>query len=159
MKRSTTILLGVAALALVAQAIRPTRNLGEVAGPNHISTKTPVPAEVEAILQRSCYDCHSNATRYPWYANIQPVGWWLEQHVRDGKRHLNFSEFATYAPKRATRKLEETAEMVRGREMPLGSYTWVHRDAKLSDAEIKLLGDWAINTRRTLGAALSAPGK
>ena len=128
MKRSTTILLGVAALALVAQAIRPTRNLGEVAGPNHISTKTPVPAEVEAILQRACYDCHSNATRYPWYANIQPVGWWL-------------------------------AEMVRGREMPLGSYTWVHRDAKLSDAEIKLLGDWAINTRRTLGAALSAPGK
>ncbi len=159
MKRSTSILLGVAAVALVAQAVRPARNLGEIAGPNHLAKQAAVPAEVEAILQRSCYDCHSNATRYPWYANLQPVGWWLEQHVRDGKRHLNFSEFATYPMKRATHKLEEVAEEVRGRHMPLNSYLWVHRDAQLSDAEVKLLADWATNTRRTLGAALSAPGK
>lgn len=159
MKRTSQILLGLAAVALVAQAIRPTRNLGAVAGPNHISAKAPVPAEVEAVLQRSCYDCHSNATRYPWYANIQPVGWWLESHVRDGKRHLNFSEFATYSTKRATRKLEETAEEVRELHMPLNSYLWVHRDAKLTDAEIKLVADWATNTRRALGAAGSAPGK
>jgi hypothetical protein len=158
-KRSTQILLGVAAVLLVAQAIRPHRNLGTAAGPHHLSTLVPVPAEIEAVLQRSCYDCHSNATRYPWYANIQPVGWWLEQHVRDGKRHLNFSEFTTYSAKRATHKLEEVAEEVRGRHMPLNSYLWVHRDAQLNDAEVKLLADWATNTRRTLGAALSAPGK
>lgn len=156
MKLPAKILLGLGVVVVALQFYRPTRNEGVVAGPNHLSTKAPVPAEVEAVLQRACYDCHSNSTRYPWYANVQPLGWWLEQHVRDGKRHLNFSEFATYSAKRATRKLEETAEEVRERHMPLDSYTWVHRDAKLSDAEIKLLGDWAINTRRALGAAAAA---
>jgi hypothetical protein len=143
----------------VAQAVRPFSNHGAVAGPNHISAKAPVPADVENILQRACYDCHSNATTYPWYANLQPVGWWLERHVRDGKRHLNFSEFASYSAKRATRKLEETVDLVRKHQMPLDSYTWMHHDARLSDAEIKTLADWATNTRRALGAAASAPGK
>lgn len=158
MKTSAKILLGFGIVLLAAQAYRPMSNHGTVAGPNHISTKAPVPAEVEAILTRSCYDCHSNRTNYPWYANVQPVGWWLEKHVRDGKRHLNFSEFATYTTKRATRKLEETAEEVREHAMPLSSYTWVHRDAKLSEADIKTLADWATNTRRAVGAAGSAPG-
>lgn len=158
-KTSAKILLGLGAVLVVAQAVRPMSNHGTVAGPNHLRQLAPVPAEVDAILQRACYDCHSNATAYPWYANLQPVGWWLEKHVRDGKRHLNFSEFSTYPLKRATRKLEETAELVRSHEMPLASYTWMHRDAKLTEAEIKLLADWAINTRRTVGAALSAPAK
>lgn len=153
MKTSAKILLSLGALLVVAQAVRPMGNHGTVAGPNHISTKAPVPAEVDAILTRACYDCHSNHTNYPWYANVQPVGWWLEWHVRDGKKHLNFSEFAAYTTKRATHKLEETAEEVRERGMPLASYTWVHRDAKLSDADLKTLADWAINTRRAIGAA------
>lgn len=159
MKTSAKILLGLGALLVVAQAIRPLNNRGSVAGPNHLSTLAPIPAEVDALLQRACYDCHSNATTYPWYANIQPAGWWLEQHVRDGKRHLNFSEFATYPLKRATRKLEETAQEVRNHTMPLASYTWMHPEAKLSDAEVKMLADWATNTRRAVGAKLSAPGK
>ncbi|MBI2511902.1 MAG: heme-binding domain-containing protein [Opitutae bacterium] len=159
MKTSAKILVGLGALLVVAQAIRPMSNRGTVAGPNHLAKLAPVPAEVEAVLQRACYDCHSNATTYPWYANIQPIGWWLEQHVRDGKRHLNFSEFTTYSLKRATKKLEETAAEVREHEMPLPSYTWMHPEAKLSDAEIKLLADWATNTRRAVGVALSAPGK
>lgn len=159
MKTSAKILLGFGALLVVAQAIRPMSNHGTIAGPNHLSKLAPVPADVDAVLQRACYDCHSNATVYPWYANVQPVGWWLEKHVRDGKRHLNFSEFTTYSLKRATKKLEETAEEVREHEMPLASYTWMHPAAKLSDAEIKLLADWATNTRRAVGAALSAPGK
>lgn len=159
MKTAAKIALGLAAVLVVAQAIRPARNLGTVDGPHHLSKLAPVPTEVDAVLQRACYDCHSNATTYPWYANVQPVGWWLEQHVRDGKRHLNFSEFTTYSLKRATKKLEETADEVREHAMPLPSYTWMHREAKLSDAEIKLLADWATNTRRTVGAALSAPAK
>lgn len=159
MKTPAKILLGIGAVLLIAQGVRPMSNHGQVAGPDHISTKAPVPAEVEAILQRACYDCHSNHTNYPWYANIQPVGWWLEKHVRDGKRHLNFSDFATYATKRATRKLEETAEEVRDHNMPLSSYTWVHTDAKLSEADVKTLADWAINTRRALGVAGSTPAK
>lgn len=123
MKTSAKVLLGLGALLVVAQAIRPMSNHGTIVGPDHITKLAPMPAEVDAILQRACYDCHSNATTYPWYANIQPVGWWLEKHVRDGKRHLNFSEFATYSAKRATRKLEETVEEVREHRMPLASYT------------------------------------
>lgn len=159
MKTSAKILVGLSALLVVAQAIRPMSNHGTVAGPNHLAQLAPVPAEVDAILRRACYDCHSNATTYPWYANVQPVGWWLEKHVRDGKRHLNFSEFTAYPLKRATRKLEETAEEVRKHDMPLASYTWMHPEAKLTDAEVKTLADWATNTRRAVGVALSAPGK
>jgi len=158
-KTSAKILVGVGALLIVAQAIRPMNNRGSVAGPNHLSQLAPIPAEIDAILQRACYDCHSNATNYPWYANIQPVGWWLEQHVRDGKKHLNFSEFTTYPLKRATRRLEEVAEEVREHKMPLPSYTWMHPEAKLTDAEIDTLAGWAINTRRAVGAKLSTPAK
>jgi hypothetical protein len=158
-KTSAKILVGLGALLVVAQAIRPLNNRGTVAGPNHLSQLAPIPAEVEAILQRACYDCHSNATNYPWYANIQPVGWWLEQHVRDGKKHLNFSEFTTYPLKRATRRLEEVAEEVREHKMPLPSYTWMHSEAKLTEAEVKTLADWATNTRRAVGVKLSTPAK
>lgn len=159
MKTPAKILLGLGALLAVAQAIRPMNNHGIIAGPDHIAKLAPVPAEVDTLLRRACYDCHSNATTYPWYANVQPVGWWLEKHVRDGKRHLNFSEFATYSAKRATHKLEEMVEEVRERHMPLASYTWLHPQAKLSDAEVKTLVDWATNARPVVGAALSAPGK
>lgn len=159
MKISAKILLGLGALLVVAQAIRPMNNRGTVAGPNHLSQLAPIPAEVETLLQRACYDCHSNATNYPWYANLQPVGWWLEQHVRDGKKHLNFSEFTTYSLKRATHKLEEVAEEVREHKMPLPSYTRMHPEAKLTEDEIQTLAAWAINTRRAVGAKLSAPSK
>lgn len=151
--RLPKILLALAAVLLVAQAIRPMGNHGVVAGPNHVSTRVAVPAGVEQILRRSCYDCHSNHTDYPWYANVQPFGWWLEWHVRDGKKHLNFSEFAVYATKRADHKLEEVAEEVRERHMPLRSYLWVRPAARLSDEEVKTLAEWAAHARRALGAA------
>jgi hypothetical protein len=159
MKTSAKILIGLGALLVMAQAIRPMNNRGTVDGPNHLSTLAPIPADIDAILQRACYDCHSNATNYPWYANLQPIGWWLEQHVRDGKRHLNFSEFTTYPLRRATRRLEEAAEEVREHKMPLPSYVRMHPTAKLTEAEIDLLAAWAINTRRAVGAKLSAPTK
>ncbi len=159
MKLLPKILLGLAIVLLMAQAYRPMSNRGAVPGPNHISAKAAVPAEVEQILRRACYDCHSNATTYPWYANVQPVGWWLEWHVRDGKRHLNFSEFAAYTPKRAAHKLEEVAEEVKERHMPLGSYTWMHPEARLTDAEIKILADWALASRTALSSAGAAPSR
>lgn len=159
MKTSAKVLLGLGALLVVAQAIRPMSNHGTIVGPDHIAKLAPVPTEVDALLRRACYDCHSDATAYPWYANIQPVGWWLEKHVRDGKRHLNFSAFATYSAKRATHKLEETVEEVREHRMPLASYTWLHPQAKLTDAEIKTLTEWASNARPAVGAALSTTGK
>lgn len=106
-----------------------------------------MPAGVRDLLQRACYDCHSNQTYYPWYAEIQPVGWWLAKHVKDGKEHLNFSEFGTYTVKRRVNKLEQISDEVSQQAMPLASYTWGHPKARLTPAEVKQLTDWAENLR------------
>ena len=139
-KKTTAFLI---ALLVAAQFVRPDRNLSTAPSPNDLNVKYPVPANVSPVLKRACFDCHSNQTRYPWYAEVQPIRWWLDKHIADGKRHLNFSEFATYSTKRAAKKAEEIADAVEHREMPLKSYTWVHAEARLTPEEIKLLVDWA----------------
>jgi len=138
------ILIGLGLLLLLIQFIRPDKNVSNDLK-NDISTKYQVPAEVNQILQVSCNDCHSNKTKYPWYANVQPVAWWLNDHVVDGKRHLNFSEFTKMPIAIQNHKLEETIEMVEEKEMPLPSYTnfGLHSEANLSDAQRKLITDWA----------------
>lgn len=143
MKLCGKILTGVAIAAVAIQFIRPARNESSGPFPGDIHEVKAVPASVSQILKRHCYDCHSNNTSYPWYTNVQPVGWWMDWHIRDGKEHLNFSEFASYPPKRAAHKMEEVYEMVEKREMPLPSYTITHRDAKLTDEQIKLVAGWA----------------
>ena len=102
-----------------------------------------VPPDISLILGRSCSDCHSNLTVYPWYVNIQPVAWFMKDHIDDGRRHLNFSVFNTYTPKKKAKKLEEICEQVESAEMPLPSYLWIHSDAVLKDTEAKALCDWA----------------
>jgi hypothetical protein len=144
MSRSKKILYALLGIFIVIQFIRPAKNDGEVSGPNDISKKYTVPAEVQTILNKSCNDCHSNKTNYPWYANIQPVGWWLQySHVNDGKRHLNFSEYASYPEKKAKHKFEEIADEVKEGGMPLGTYTFMHGEAALSSEQVKTLADWA----------------
>ncbi len=150
MKLCAKIGLGLAVVFVAIQVVRPARNEGSSTGPNDIGTKYAVPAEIAGHLKRACFDCHSNHTNYPAYANLQPVGWWLESHVRDAKKHLSFSEFATYKPKRAAHKLEEIAEEVRKKHMPLDSYLWVHGEAKLTDAEIEAIAQWADALRATI---------
>lgn len=122
---------------------RPARNESLALSPTDLTLQYPVPAPVLALLKRACYDCHSNYTAYPWYANIQPVSWWLTQHVNEGKQHLNFSVFGAYSAKRAGKNAEEIADEVTHHDMPLPSYTWLHPEARLTPAEIKLLVDWA----------------
>jgi hypothetical protein len=107
-----------------------------------IGAAVTVPANVNAILEKSCNDCHTNSTVYPWYANVQPFGWFLKNHIDDGRRHLNLSQFGTYASNRKVKKLEEMCEQVQKREMPLPSYLWIHRDSVLSDADIQTLCSW-----------------
>lgn len=137
------------ALFLLAQFIRPAKNLSNDQS-KHLSTRYPIPAEVEAILKVACYDCHSNYTIYPWYAEIQPVAAWLANHVNEGKREINFSDLATRRIAVQNHKLEEVIEMVREGEMPLGSYTWVHRDAILTREQKDLLIHWAEATMNTI---------
>ncbi len=137
------ILMGLATILVIIQFIRPARNVSDTASPNDIITAYPVPEEVQVVLKAACYNCHSNNTTYPWYANIQPVGWWLQKHVNDAKKELNFSEFATYTEKRARHKFEEIGDEVSEGGMPLKSYTIMHPEARLSSGQIKTLTDWA----------------
>jgi len=138
------LLLGLV-LALVAiQFIRPQKNLSAVTpGPDDLVTKFAPPPEVRSLLAVACYDCHSNRTRYPWYAEVQPVGWWLANHIDEGKDHLNFSEFGTLSAKTQGKKFGRIADELTDGTMPLASYTWVHRDAKLTATQIQTLTDWA----------------
>jgi hypothetical protein len=137
------ILLVLLVFLILAQFIQPPKNNGPAATPNDITHVVQVPDTVMSLLKQACYDCHSNNTRYPWYNRITPVNWWLRHHVNEGKRELNFSEFAKGSFRRKIRKLDETAEQVEKHEMPISSYTWIHKDARLNDAERKLLIDWA----------------
>lgn len=135
-------LLALVALALI-QFVRPAPNAGEPEGANSIVAKHTVPDDVRAILRRSCYDCHSDRTDYPWYAQVQPVRWWLDSHIEEGKEHLNFSEFGSYDRRTATHALDELVNTLIAGSMPLKSYTLLHRDAALTKAEADRVMDWA----------------
>ncbi len=147
LKRTFQILL----LAfIVIQFIRPAKNKSDAISSNDISKIYPVPENVQAILKTCCYDCHSNNTVYPWYAQIQPVAWWLNNHIQDGKKDLNFSEFASYRIRRQYKKLEEINELVKKDEMPLDSYLWIHKYAKLSEQQKLTVANWVVAVRDTI---------
>ena len=136
-------LLIVAVVLVVIQFFRPEKNISSAVADQDIAKHYGVPDKVLAVLQRSCFDCHSNNTAYPWYNNIQPFAWFLADHVKDGKDELNFSIFASYTPKKAAHKLDEVIGETGEGEMPLSSYTLIHRNAVLSDQEIKMINEWA----------------
>jgi cytochrome c553 len=101
-----------------------------------------IPQETATIITTSCYDCHSNETKYPWYSNISPASWYMKNHIDEARKHLNFSTFAMYEPKKQAHKLEECIEMVEKKEMPLESYFVGHQGAKLTDEQRKALIDY-----------------
>jgi len=136
------VLLGLLVLFLALQLIRPTKNQGPAPGPEDLIVRTDPDPGIKQLLITACYDCHSNQTRYPWYTEIQPVGWWITNHVKEGKSHLNFSALGQLPPKRVAHKLEECANEVSEGEMPLTSYKLVHPSARLTPAQRKLLSNW-----------------
>jgi hypothetical protein len=109
-----------------------------------------VSPDISIILGRSCNDCHSYKTIYPWYSYVQPVGWWLQSHYSEGRDELNFSKFNTYDPKRKARKLEEMCEEVAAARMPLTSYTYGHPKSILTDSEKEALCSWTVAERSKL---------
>ena len=137
------ILLGQLVFFLLSQAIQPPKNQEVVDASKDINSVMPVPENVMSILKTSCYDCHSNYTKYPWYDHITPVNWWVYGHIKEGKMELNFNEFAVYSREKQLKKLKEIAETVEEGEMPLPSYLITHGDAKLSAEQKKLIIDWA----------------
>lgn len=146
------VLLVLLLALVVIQFFRPAKNIaaGPEAYAKDITTAHTVPANVQLILQKACYDCHSNNTEYPWYSNIQPVAWWLGDHVKEGKKELNFSEFAGYSIRRKYRKLEEINKEVKEGEMPLSSYTLIHTNAKLSEADKLAIANWTTALRDSM---------
>lgn len=144
------ILLLLLVTLVAIQFFKPALNQSTGSSENHISKSYTVPENVASILSTSCNDCHSNNTVYPWYASIQPLAWWLDHHVQEGKGELNFDEFMTYKPRKAHHKLEEINEMVKEGEMPLESYTLVHRDAKLSREQKLVLAEWTVATMKVI---------
>ena len=144
------IILGFAFLLVLIQFFRPEKNIATAPSANNFAKKYNTPNEVKVILDKACNDCHSNNTKYPWYANFQPVAWWLDHHVDEGKGEINFDEFLTYPAKKARHKMEEVNEMVKEGEMPLNSYTWIHKDAVLTQAEKLVLAEWAVATMKTI---------
>jgi hypothetical protein len=95
----------------------------------------PMPKKIQLKLQVSCYDCHSNNTAYPWYNKIQPVAWFLEDHVKNGKAELNFSEWGTLSSRRKASKLRSIKKQIKSNKMPLESYTLIHRNALFTETE------------------------
>ncbi|MCO4291648.1 heme-binding domain-containing protein [Solitalea sp. MAHUQ-68] len=147
------ILYGLLILLVIIQFIRPTKNQSNSISANDISKHYSVPSDVQESLKVACADCHSNNTNYPWYTNIQPVGWWMQHHVNEGKEHLNFSEFIGYSPKKANHKLKEVIESQEEGWMPLESYLWIHNDAKLTKEQKGAIIAWAKTTQQQIQTA------
>ena len=139
------ILLGLLALFLIIQLFRPEKNDSNDLT-NVVTKKYDVPEEVAVILKNACNDCHTNNTVYPWYGNIQPVAWWLDEHIEDGKRHLNFSDFINLPIAVQNHKFEEIIEVIDENEMPLEAYTYLglHQEANLTSKEKDILKTWAV---------------
>ncbi|RYY68281.1 MAG: hypothetical protein EOO13_12760 [Chitinophagaceae bacterium] len=142
MSNRKKILFAILIVFIGIQFIRPARNSSSAVETADMVTRFNAPANIAAPLKTSCYDCHSNNTRYPWYANVQPVGWLLANHVKDGKKELNFNEFTTYSKRRQLSKLKSVQNSIKDGSMPLSTYTMLHNDAKLSEESKASILEW-----------------
>jgi hypothetical protein len=147
------LLFGIGLALITIQFFGPEKTNPAIDEAKTILANAPMPPEVSAIITRACYDCHSHQTRWPWYSHVAPVSWFVIGHVNDGRRHLNFSEWAAYDPKRMKRKLEEIKEEVEDGAMPLPAYLPLHPEAKLSPEEVQALSAWTIAERQRLAQA------
>lgn len=153
MKKVIKVILVIIVMAFIAiQFVRPMKNSGNEIVAKQITAKYEVPQEVQQILKVSCYDCHSNTTHYPWYSNIQPVAWWLEDHIVEGKDELNFSTFMEYPVWRQYKKFKEIGKEVKDGEMPMASYTLIHRDAVMTADQKLLIQNWVENSMKEMEA-------
>ncbi len=145
------ILVGLVLVFIIAQFFQPNKNEGDLKSIDLFLVETQAPREVQVILKQACFDCHSSSTNYPWYNSITPVNYWLNSHIKEGQKHFNVSKWDSYSTKKKDHKLEELIEELQEGEMPLASYTWTHKEAQLSDAQVQTLVDWASSVRSNYG--------
>lgn len=128
--KKTAIILAI--LFLGIQSLRIDKTTQPI-DPKKDFISLTIPSEnISNTLKIACYDCHSNQPSFPWYTNVAPVSWWIKNHIDEGSKHLNFSEWGTYTEKKKNHKLDECVEMIEGDEMPMYSYTLMHKEAKLT---------------------------
>tara|TARA_R110002072_G_scaffold154941_1_gene304986 strand:+ start:5387 stop:5839 length:453 start_codon:yes stop_codon:yes gene_type:complete len=145
------IIILVLLVAFVGIQFVPTeRNQSDIVPVTDFMLVNTVSKDIKNKLQVSCYDCHSNNTQYPWYNKIQPVSWILEGHIKDGKEELNFNEWDLLSSRRKASKLRSIIKQIESSEMPLSSYTLIHKDAKFSDREKKELIEWITQLKDSL---------
>lgn len=133
------ILIGFVVIIIIIQFIQPARNnTGQVVPQSFIDTFLPNDTVLN-LLSNSCFDCHSNHTKYPWYTNVQPIGWMMAKHINDGKADLNFDELAALSSRRRNSKFKSISEQIEQEKMPLKSYLLMHKNAKLSKADKNIL--------------------
>lgn len=151
------IIVGLIVVLIAIQFVPTEKNLSND-NTYAIETKYEVPADVKVLLENACNDCHSNKSTYPWYSSVQPVGFWLDHHVNDGKKHLNFAAFTKMPIAVQNHKLEEVVEQVEEGEMPMPSYTYfgLHSNAKLSEADRSKIINWAKSQMAMLKATYPA---
>ena len=130
-------------ILVLIQLYRPERFRTDEITQDDITKKLPVPENVRKIMERSCYDCHSNHTKWPWYSNIAPVSWLVIMDVNDGRKKMNFSEWGKISQSKQVLRLESICEEITDREMPLKNYLLIHRDAELSDSDRDILCSWS----------------
>ncbi|UXX78580.1 heme-binding domain-containing protein [Reichenbachiella carrageenanivorans] len=138
----TKIIIGLLTVLVFIQFFGFDNEIPAYEAKNDFITMMNPPAEIAQIIKTSCYDCHSYETKYPWYASVAPVSWWIGDHIEDGRKHFNLSTWGTYTEKKALHKLEEFYEEVEKGEMPLSSYTILHGDASLSPEQVSQLVTW-----------------
>jgi len=134
------------------QFIRPAKTNPPIDQSQTIEAQTQVTPQVEAILDRSCNDCHSNKSRWPWYSNVAPVSWFVIGHVNDARKAMNLSEWGKRDRDRQSKKLQQMCDEVTDGAMPLASYTPLHPGSKLSADDVKILCDWANAERQRMAA-------
>lgn len=150
MKRLTRYaVVAVVVVGVGIQFIRPARTNPATDPSATLGARISVPQSVGAILDRSCRDCHSNETRWPWYSQVAPVSWWVIDHVNHGRSHFNYSAWAKYPPDEAVKLLEGSCELAQKGAMPFPSYLWMHPDARLSPSDVAALCAW---TRQSLSS-------
>ncbi|HEY3024980.1 MAG TPA: heme-binding domain-containing protein [Pyrinomonadaceae bacterium] len=156
MKRVRTVLkwlvIVLACLFIIIQFRRPARTNPPIDQSQTIEAHAQMTPQVASILARSCNDCHSNKTVWPWYTNVAPVSWFIVDHVNEGRSNLNLSEWGRYDQRRQGKKLEQMCDEVKDGAMPLSSYTPLHPGTELSPDDIKTLCDWTEAERARLAA-------
>lgn len=149
---TSKIIAGIILVFIILQFFGPDTSSPSADPSKDFITNTQPPEQVSTILKSACYDCHSYQTKYPWYANIEPVSWWLQDHIEHGRDEFNMSLWTDYPSDRADHKLEEAIELVEEEEMPLPSYTWIHGDARLTSEQRQTLTDWFSSLRTEISA-------